>query len=131
MSQASLAGQVRSLALVVAALVGVGCGDPSDPRPPNVNFAVQPVDPIATQVVEAEFTAAVTVNSALEIASVTSRVSDITEELVYSAVREQWEARLNLGDIPSPSDQTLEYTATDVAGNVVRAEVPVRLASRS
>ncbi len=105
----------------------VSCGDSNDPSGADGDITIAPVNPIAGQFVEAEFSVSIRVASAQELSSVRARVGDATVELARGLTSDTWEGLLDLADTPSPSDQTIEYTAADAAGSAARDSVTVRL----
>jgi carboxypeptidase family protein len=94
---------------------------------PDGSIAIQFVNPIPNQIVGARFVVSVEITSVFQLTSVTAQVGEFTDDLTYHPESDEWEGFFEVGDTPSPSFQTVHYTATDAAGNIARTAVLVRL----
>jgi len=94
---------------------------------PDGPIAIEFVNPVPTQFVEAQFSVSVEITSVFQLSSVTAQVGEFTDDLTYAPASDEWSGFFDVADTPSPSFQTVHYTATDVAGNIARTAVLVRL----
>lgn len=117
----------RSGLRLLCALALLSCSDASDPGDPGGDLTIEPVLPLEDQFVEATFEVSVKITAWQRPSSVTARVGEHGVALAYDPGAGVWKGVLNLGDTPSPTDQTIEYVAVDAAGDAHRDSVTVRL----
>jgi Carboxypeptidase regulatory-like domain len=97
---------------------------------PDGPISIHFVNPKPLQFVEARFSVTVEIRSVFQLTSVTAQVGAFTDILTYHPESDEWEGFFDLGDTPSPSFQTVHYTATDAAGNTARTAVLLRFDKR-
>lgn len=93
---------------------------------PDGPISIRFVNPGPTQIVGARFSVTVEIRSVFQLTSVTARVGAFIDDLTYHLESDEWEGFFDLGDTPSPSFQTVHYTATDAAGNTARTAALLR-----
>jgi carboxypeptidase family protein len=93
---------------------------------PDGPISIRFVNPRPTQIVGARFSVTVEISSVFQLTSVTAQVGAFTDDLTYHPESDEWEGFFDLGDTPSPSFQTVHYTATDAAGNTAKTAVLLR-----